>query len=111
MNNEIMLIPTREQVEWLKEGDLALNCFGRMVPVVRIAYRGVDINGRAYVGFYTAFGQNGTLSGSYKEGELVRTVPLCSRYTSHELDVIERRAREERTLDALAEFGEAEVGR
>jgi hypothetical protein len=78
-----------------------------MVPVVRIAYRGVDINGRAYVGFYTAFGENGTLSGSYKEGELVRTVPLCSRYTSHELDVIERRAREERTLDALAEFGEA----
>jgi|WetSurMetagenome_2_1015567.scaffolds.fasta_scaffold494268_1 hypothetical protein len=84
-------VPTRKEVEELREGDAALDCFGKLRRVMRITYRGVDIYGRAYVGFYTAFGENGgSISHSYKEGELVRTVALSNRYTSAECDRIEQ---------------------
>ena len=92
MNNEIILIPTREQVEGLQAGDLALDCFGRMSRVVRIAYRGVDVNGRHFVGFYTELGEHSSISNDYKEGELVVTLPLATKYTADELDRIERAA-------------------
>ena len=88
-NHPIMLIPTREMVENLKVGDLALDCFGSMSPVVEITRRCDDARGRAVVFFYTALG-SGRVSGHYKEGSLVRTVPLSRLYTSWDLDKLER---------------------
>jgi len=90
MNNEIMLIPTREQIEALKVDDLALDCFGRWSRVARISRRGVDAKGRAYVIFYTDLGRYSWISGDYTEGVLVRTLPLSRKYTSAELDRIEQ---------------------
>jgi hypothetical protein len=86
----LLFVPTRETIESLTVGSRALDCFGRMSNVVKIAYRGTTRDGRAYVGFYTRLGDHSTISQSYVEGRLVRTVPLTGWFTSHELDQIEK---------------------
>lgn len=62
---------------------------------MRIAYRGVDVKGAPFVGFDSQFGttSGSTLSGSYKVGELHRTVHSSGRYKSAELDRIETEMR------------------
>lgn len=87
----IYLIPTRSQVESLHVGDMAINPFGKMAEVTEVFARGVDVKGRAYICYYTRTGtETGSMSNSMTEGELVRTVPLTFKYTSVELDRIER---------------------
>lgn len=87
----IRLVPTREEVYTLKVGDLALDCFGRYSRITRIYAMRDDVHGRAFACFYTEFTPGRSeVSGSYKEGELVRTVPLTCAHTSAELDRIER---------------------
>lgn len=77
----LITCPTREDVEALKVGDLAPNCFGGMAIVKEITYRGVNLKGKAYVGYYAAFGDNnGSISGSLIENQTVSTVPLINRY-------------------------------
>ena len=94
----LLIVPTREEVENLQVGDYAIDALGRMRRVASIAYRGTDINGRVYVGYTTEFGKDGsTMTNSMKEGQLVRTVAASVRYTSAELDAIERRINKERT--------------
>jgi len=78
-NADEFFVPTREQVESLKVGDLALGCFGES-RVTRIFGAGDDIKGRAYVCFYVENGPGSEISGSYKEGELVATMALCAKY-------------------------------
>jgi hypothetical protein len=94
----LLYMPTREEVESVKEGDLLLSCFGRMERVKNVAYRGTDIHGRAYVGVYLEWGADASISSSYKEGELFITVPLSFAYKSDELRAIEceMRARMEK---------------
>lgn len=78
--------PTRDDVERLAVGDLALDCFGKWSTVTEVFARGVDDRGRAFVCYYTRFGENnGAISGSMKEGEVVSTVPLVSAYRSAKL--------------------------
>lgn len=73
---------TRAQVQSLKVGDVLQETidtrnsqalpdarWGTPRRVVKISYRGDDIHGKAYVGFYTEFGKGATISGSIKEGE------------------------------------------
>jgi len=87
----VLFIPDRGVIEYLKPGDLAIDCFGRAAEVVEIAYRGETRDGRSYIGFYTRLGDHSTVSQSYVEGRLVRTIPLTGWFTSHELDEIEQR--------------------
>ena len=87
----VLFIPDRRVIECLRPGDLAIDCFGRAAEVVEIAYRGETRDGRSYIGFYTRLGDHSTVSQSYVEGRLVRTVPLTGWFTSHELDEIEQR--------------------
>ena len=89
----LCVIPTREEIERLRVGSYVLDEFGKISQVVGISYTGKDEQGRYYVGFYTRLGEYGTLSGSYKEGRLVRTLPLSNAYTSAELDKLERQWR------------------
>jgi hypothetical protein len=86
-------IPTRAEIEALKEGDLAPDCFGNWRRIAKIYARGDDINGKAYVCYYTEFGPTSSISNSLKESELNRTVALTAKYTSHELDVLEKEYR------------------
>jgi len=86
-------IPTRSEIEDIRENDLAPDCFGNWKRVTRIFARGVDVNGRAYVCFYTEFGTTSSISNSLKEGELHRTVALTGKCTSHELDALEEEHR------------------
>ena len=92
----VLHLPTRTEVQKLRPGDLALDCFGRWVKVVSIHAQRDDVKGRAFACFYLAFGRNGsTISGSIKEGELVRTVALSRLHGSADLDAIERKMRSE----------------
>ena len=73
----------REEVEHLDLGVTVERCIdsreGIPAPdarwafkgkIVEVIYRGVNPSGKAYVGFYTTFGENGgRLSGSVREGE------------------------------------------
>ena len=85
MPNPEIFIPTRAEIEALKEGCFAPDCFGKWRKVTRVYARGMDVHGRAYVCYYTEFGPTSSISNSLKEGELHRTVALTGRYTSHEL--------------------------
>lgn len=88
----IFLIPTREEIEQLKVGDDALDCFGKWSRVTDIICGGrEDVKGKLFICFYTAMTHSGEISGTYKEGELVRTVSLSSYYNSNELRIIEER--------------------
>lgn len=66
--------PTKSEVINLMAGDLVTNCFGKLVEVTRIIYRGQDINGRCYVGFYTKFGIDAEMSQTIKEDENIFTI-------------------------------------
>jgi hypothetical protein len=90
----LLMLPTKDDVANLRVGDLAPNCFGALAEVTEICYRGVDVEGHAYVGYYTRTGPTSSMSMSMKEGELVRHAGLLQ--TSAELDSIERRMRAEK---------------
>jgi len=66
--NPTILVQTRNQVESLKEGNDALDCFGKMQRVTSIFGRGHDTQGKAYVCYYTEHGAGGTISHRMKEG-------------------------------------------
>lgn len=80
-NPVIMFVPTEKDVAELKVGDRALNPFGRWAEVTEISFRGTDVRGFQFVGFYTSQGPNSTISGTYKVGELVRHVGLVQKST------------------------------
>lgn len=83
-------IPTRSDIEAFKEGDLAPDCFGGRRRITSIYARGDDANGKAYVCYYTEFGPGASISNSLKESKINRTVALTARYSSHELDLMEK---------------------
>jgi len=85
-----LFIPNVDDVLNLKPGDLALDCFAKWSPVTSISFRGTDIKGKAYVGFFTSTGPTSSISGTYKVGELVRTVPVTKMLTSNETTDAER---------------------
>ena len=89
-------IPTRAEIEALKEGDLAPDCFGNWKLVTKIYGRGNDLNGKAYVCYYTEFGPGASISNSLSEGKINRTVALTGKFTSHELDLMEKKHLEDK---------------
>ena len=78
----IIFTPSRSWIENLQVGDMALDCFGKQAPVTSITFRGIDLKGKAYVGFYTRLDMNTntTVSSSVKEGETVSTLPIVNKY-------------------------------
>jgi hypothetical protein len=66
-------------VENLQKGDMALDCFGNLVEVTSIDYRGVDIAGDPYVGYSTRFGDR-WLTNFAKAGEVFWTTELGAQY-------------------------------
>lgn len=101
MNYALRFKPSRQYVENLKAGDLALDPYGRLSKVVKITYRGETVKtnwqegGKVFVGVELEHGENSTITTSYKEGELVRTIPLSSQFTSAECDEIEAKRPED----------------
>jgi hypothetical protein len=87
MTNETF-IPSREIIQSLKVGDKALNVWGNWAEVTSIYAQKDNIHGKAFVCFYTKDG-SGTISASYEEGRIVRTLPLCKNYNSAQLDAME----------------------
>lgn len=65
-------VPTTAEIFNLEVGFFAPNCFGNMVQVKEITYKGTDINGNAYVGVKLCNGSHGsTITESYKAGQVV----------------------------------------
>jgi hypothetical protein len=101
MNYALRFKPSRYYVESLKVGDLALNPYGQLSKVVAITFRGETIKfgrhegGKAYVGVELKTGEFGTITNSYKEGELVATIPLSAQFTSAQLDEISAKRPED----------------
>ena len=93
-------IPTGADIDNLKVNSMAIDCYGRKSKVTEVSYRGVDANGRKFVGFYVSTG-SGEMSHSLKEWKLARTLRATQNHSSHELDLIERDmlANGERTRD------------
>ena len=84
----MLYIPTRSDIENLKEGDMALNCFGRKAEVVgEVTF--TEGNGKLFVFYNTKMSENSTCSMSMKEDELVRHVGASAKFNSHQLDLIE----------------------
>lgn len=79
----IIVKPTRQDVETLQMGDFALDCFGKWSRVESIFHRGEDIHGKLFVCFRVDFGNDGsTITASAKEDEFVATVPLTREYST-----------------------------
>jgi hypothetical protein len=93
---DLIFMPTRAYVAGLQAGDAAPDCFGSMSTVAEITYRGEDAQGRAYVGYATAFGVNARITNSLKQDRITRSVALSNRYTSAEIDRLEAIALEVR---------------
>ena len=87
----MLYIPTLHDIESLKVGDMAMDCFGNMRQVSQITIKSTDVNGKAFVLYYTnSLTGNGQISMSMKEDELVRHVGASAKFTSHQLDDIEQ---------------------
>lgn len=92
----IYKIPTRQEIEDLKEGDTALNPFGEYGEITNIFARRDDVEGKLFICYYTKWGGNGSsISSCMKEGELVRHLGVCHHHNSHELRLIEKQLREQ----------------
>lgn len=89
-------LPTRKDIEAIKVGDLALDCWGHMRRVTQITARREDIHGKLFCCYYTDMGNNSSCSMSQKEDELTRTVGVCCKFKSRELDNIEKALLESR---------------
>ncbi|MFA5071180.1 MAG: hypothetical protein WC511_02305 [Candidatus Pacearchaeota archaeon] len=87
MNLEIFK-PTAEQIQNLKVGDKALNPYGVWEDIIEIYGRGQNVEGEWFVCFYTGDNQS-SISHSYTENKIVRTLPLTSRFTSAQIDQME----------------------
>ena len=90
-----LYMPTKQDIDDLFIGDLAIDCFGRFSEVVSIYAKKADDNGKMFVCYYTKFGESGSsISNSMKEGELVQTMNACSCHTSAELRNFEQKMLE-----------------
>jgi len=96
-------IPTRDDVQSLKVGDLALSVFG-WATVVEIFGEGDDINGKAYKCFYVETSKGLRVSSSYKEDQLCRTMDVTRMHTSYDCDRIERDMLEKDTRTVVGVY-------
>ncbi len=95
----MLYIPTLHDIESLKVGDMAMDCFGKTNEVIRIEHKGKDINGKLFVCYHTYFSHATTISMSMKEDELVRHVGTSKYFNSWQLDDIDMLSKGERTRE------------
>lgn len=81
--------PTAEQIQNLKVGDKALNPYGKWEEVYEIYGRGQNCEGKWFVCFYTGNYQS-SISHSYTENKIVRTLPLTCRFNSAQLSEMDK---------------------
>lgn len=81
----LVVKPTRQDIENLKAGDYAPNCFGKFAKVNQIMYKGYDKHNKAYIGYYVQWhGEYSSVSMALKEDEILMTVPLTQQYGTSE---------------------------
>lgn len=90
----LAFMPDSADIENLKVGDFAPDCFGRLKRVVRIHSKREDIHGKPFACFDTENGSTSQISQSLKAGELVRTIALTGLFTSRDCDELEEAMRD-----------------
>jgi hypothetical protein len=85
------LVPEQSDIDNIKVGDLAPDCFGKLQIVTDIFHRGKDRNGKDFVCYRTRFFgcEKTTITNTMKVGELLRTVALTNYLNSAECDKLE----------------------
>lgn len=86
----IARVPEASDVESLKVGDMAPDCFGGLQEVVCIDHKGVDITGRPFVAYTLKFHESSTISGSMKANSLQLAMDLTGIMNSDKCRVLER---------------------
>ena len=71
-------MPKRAELEALRVGDEAPDCFGTLARITKIYAAQEDVNGKFFICYYTQFGPSSHISNSLKEGEILRTPNLPS---------------------------------
>lgn len=80
-------VPTRDEIRELEVGSIVLNQFNKASEVVEIIHRGVDFEGRLYVGYATRFAGDQTLTDTLVEGRI--HLSADNHLTGRELDGME----------------------
>lgn len=75
---------TQKQIEDLKVGDVAPNCMGTLLPIIRIR-KYYDLHGRIVATYSLSKTQKNTLW----QDRIVRTIPVIINYTLAQLDLLE----------------------
>ena len=95
-------LPEAADVEAVKVGGLAPDCFGKLALVTRVTARDVvRANGNPFVHYYTYLGPGDTVengcgcSNSMVAGNLMRSVHLTGLLNSAECDTLEEQMRAE----------------
>lgn len=105
MKHPIIDFPTQLDIQNMKIGDSAVDCFGQMSTVVEISCIREDIHGVMFCCYWTQFGEgNSRISNSRKEGHITRTAGLSRMYDSHSISRMERKMRqqEERCVECAS---------
>jgi uncharacterized protein (DUF2126 family) len=76
----LVVRPTRDELTALEVGDMVVDCFGHIVPVATIDFSGISDAGKRFIGISTPFGEHGTMTSSFVEGEVVLTLPVCDKW-------------------------------
>ena len=87
-NGAQCIVPGKRDVERLAVGDYAPNILGDWREIVKIAYAGVNPEGRAYVGYEVALEEGATLTASMVADEAIPTIPLCRDYRISDINAL-----------------------
>lgn len=85
-----VVIPTKEDIDNIAVGTFAPDCFGSFREVVKVAYDGINVNGKKFISYYTKLSDTGSVSNSLTEGKILRSLAATRYFTSAELDQIEK---------------------
>lgn len=96
---EKFFIPDRHYIESLKIGDRAPATLGGPLGIIsKITYRGVDVEGRLFICYYTRTSETSEVSHSLKEGEIADILRAQHDMTADDLRWIEKVTAEARRL-------------
>ena len=83
-------VPSKSYIENFEIGTKAPYCFGGLRDVVEVFAINQDVNGKIFACYYIKHSENSRISGSVKEGEIVRDLKLTCALKSAEIDEIQR---------------------
>jgi hypothetical protein len=88
--------PTREDVEGVVVGSLAPDPFGQLKEVTKVFGQGDNVDGEAYVCYYTKL-HGSSVSGSLVQDTLLLDMDITRKASSNEISLIEENLKKQLT--------------